>query len=297
MNLKYSNFEVIVVDAGSTDGSQDFVVNNFKSVHLVREGRIGIGEAINHGIAVAKGDLIVFDLNSDDIVDKNWLGHLVEVLSSSKDIGIVCGKRYRYDRINVLDSAGGKVDFLTGETPVIGQNQRDSENYSVQTEVDYVPVVLTKREVIKKIGLCDEEYFIYFEDSDFCLRAKKAGYKVVYVPSSVFWHKGSTTIGKFSYRGYYYLRRNQINFIIKNFPLGFMFVSLSYCLIFKTIADSLIMIPLLNKLVYLLVPPLRGYASGMNDFEFWFAQKDAIMWNFKNIKSAFKARQSMGSLS
>ena len=177
---------------------------------------------------------MVFDLNNDDIVDRDWLWPQVRVLQSSSDVGIVCGKRFCYRSNRVLDSAGGTINYMTGDTPVLGQNQVDSREYNVQREVDYVGVILTRRDVLEVVGLCDPDYFIYHEDSDFCLRVKRAGYKVVYVPEAKLWHKGSSTVGKASYRGYYYISRNEIRFILKNFPLHNIVSSLGYFVVFRT---------------------------------------------------------------
>lgn len=290
MKLKYPRYEVIVIDAGSTDGSPEMVKKDFPSVTLMEKRKIGIGEAINYGISLAEGDFIVFDLNNDDVVDENWLDSLVKVLDSSKDIGIVCGKRFCYGSNEILDSAGGKIDFLTGDTPVIGQNRKNSKEYDVQKEVDYVPVIMTKRDAINDIGLCDPEYYIYFEDTDFCIRATKAGYKVIYVPSAIFWHKGSTTVGKFSYKNYYYIRRNQIRFILKTFKLQFMIPAFVYCLLFKTTFDSLIMIAPIRKLIDLGFPRFKGYTRGRSDSKLAKAQWDALIWNLKNLKKTFQAR-------
>ena len=292
MKLKYPHYEVIVVDAGSTDGSPEMVEKDFPSVRLVRRGDMGIGEAINCGILVAKGEFIVFDLNNDDVVDENWLNHLVEVLSSSRDIGIVCGKRYRYGSNEILDCAGGKINFLTGDTSVIGQHRKNSEKYDSEKEVDYVPVIMTKREVINNVGLCDPHYYIYFEDTDFCLRAKRAGYKVIYVPSAIFWHKGSSTVGKFSYKRYYYLRRNQIRFILKTFPLPFMISALVYCSIFRTILDPLVTITPIRKLINIGFPRFSGYAKGRGNPRLIKAQKDSFLWNLKNLRKTLQARMA-----
>jgi GT2 family glycosyltransferase len=236
--------------------------------------------------------LIVFDLNNDDVVDENWLGELVAAISSSPDVGIVCGKRFAYGKNRILDSAGGKINFFTGETPVIGQNRVDSEEYSFQRDVDYFGVILTTREVLKKVGLCDPDYYIYHEDADFCLRVKRAGYRVVYVPSAVFWHKGSSTVGKFSYLGYYYLNRTQIRFILKNFPLRYMFCALTYCLVVRTGIDLLLAISPIRKLAIRLFPRFSGYMKCKSNPKLIKAKKEAITWNIKNIKKTIQARSS-----
>jgi hypothetical protein len=296
MRLKYSSYEVIVVDAASNDGSPEMVEQEFPAVKLLRKEKIGIGEAINYGLMMAKGDLLVFDLNNDDVVDENWLGSLVDVISGSPDIGVVCGKRFSYGKHGILDSAGGKINFFTGETPVIGQNRMDSAEYNFQREVDYFGVMLTTRDVLKKVGLCDPDYYIYHEDADFCLRVKRAGYKIVYVPSAVFWHKGSSTVGKFSYNGYYYLSRTQIRFILKNFPLRYMFFALSYCLVVKTGIDLLMAISPLRKIAMFLFPRFSGYMYGKSNPQLIKAKKEAIIWNIKNIKKTIQARYHLAHL-
>jgi len=290
LELNYPKYEVIVVDAGSLDESRRIVKENFPLVRLIEKGRIGIGEAINHGITAAKGEIIAFDLNSDDIVDPDWLNPLVKELVSSPDIGIVCGKRLRYGANGVLDCAGGKINRFTGDTPVIGQGRPDSKEYSVQREVDYVPVVMTKRELISEIGPCDSSYYVYFEDTDFCLRARRAGYKIIYIPSAIFWHKGSATVGKFSYKSYYYLRRNQIRFIVKMFPTHYMIIALFYCLFFRTLLDSLATIPLVRKLINTLLPSFHTYSFKRNLYEATATQAAAILWNLKNLKRTVQAR-------
>ena len=215
--LRYPNYEVIVVDSGSIDGAPEMVKKEFPRVKLIRKGKIGIGEAINIGISASRGDVLVFDLNNDDIVSEDWLDPLVETLLSSPTIGIVCGKRYLADTNSILDSAGSVILF--GITIGRGHGKMDSAKYNRIQEVDYVPVVATRRDVIERVGLLDEDFYIYGEDVDFCLRAKKLGYKTVYVPSSVFFHKRSATIGERSPRGLYWTAKSRILLIIKHHPL------------------------------------------------------------------------------
>jgi len=215
--LKYPNYEVIVVDSGSTDGAPEMVKNEFPWVKLIRRGKIGIGKAINIGISKSRGDILVFDLNNDDIVSEDWLNPLVKTLLSSPKVGVVCGKRYIADTNGILDSAGSTI-FL-GITIGRGHGKKDSAKYNRIQEVDYVAVLATRRDVIERVGLLDEDFYIYGEDVDFCLRARKLGYKIVYVPSSVFYHRRSTTIGEKSPRGLYWTARSRILLILKHYPL------------------------------------------------------------------------------
>jgi GT2 family glycosyltransferase len=101
MHLDYPQYEVIVVDAASTDNSIVIIERDFPQVRLIKKRKIGIGEALNYGISMALGEFIIFDLNNDDIVDKKWLTRLVKVLASSPDIGVVCGKRFKFGSNNI----------------------------------------------------------------------------------------------------------------------------------------------------------------------------------------------------
>ena len=290
MQLDYPLYEVIVVDAASTDNSIAIIERDFPEVRLIKKGKIGIGEAINHGISSAHGEFIVFDLNNDDIVDKKWLTRLVKVLANSPDIGVVCGKRFKYGSNNILDSAGGSISFLTGNTPSIGHNKLDSTLYNVQKEIGFAQVIATRRDILKKVGMCDPDYYIYFEDSDFSLRVKQSGYKIVFVPSAVFWHKGSSTVGQNSRMGYYYYYRNQIRFILKNYPVHFVISALFYSSICQTLHDLPVIVPPLGKTIAKFSPFFKKCTWGNDDLMLIKVRIAAILWNAKNLKSTIAAR-------
>ena len=169
--LEYPNFEVIVVDDASTDGSVEVVGETFPEVRLVAlQKNVGLAGANNIGMEYAEGEVLVFDLNNDEIVDKDWLSNLVEVLMSSPKIGITCGKRYQADKEfkkgNIILSAGSKINPVTAECAAIGYGERDSAKYGIQEETDFATVVVTRRNVLKKVGLFDPVYGNYYEDSD-----------------------------------------------------------------------------------------------------------------------------------
>lgn len=271
--LKYDDREIIVVDSGSEDGSAEMVSEEFPEVKVIRTEKMGLGEANNLGIKKATGELIVFDLNSDDVVDENWLSHLVKSFENSPDIGVACGKRFLKGQDGILDSAGARVHLITGTVPAIGRGKLDSPKFDVLKDVDYVPVPMVKREVFEKIGLCDTEYYLYYEETDFCLRAKKAGYRILYVPSAVLWHKRSATIGNSNPRKHYYERRNRIRFIVKNFPSSILIVPFTFHTIFMTLAYGV-------------------YYCLKNNGAYLRAEKDAVLWNLTNLRKTVSLRHS-----
>jgi len=277
----YRRFEIIVVDACSSDGSPDMVRNGFPEVKLVPAGRIGIGTAINVGLKHAKGEIIIFDLNNDDVVDEYWLLNLVFAVCQRNYAVVACGKRYVYGT-SLIDSAGGKIRMVTGSFPPIGAGKPDGPQFEESFEVDYVPVICTSRKVVEKVGLCDEEYEIYFEDTDFCHRAERQGFKIICVPDAKFYHHGSTTVGKVGRKRIYYMLRNRIRFIIKNFPFPFMLVSLA--LTGWWIASAFI-------IEYKWIDSVSGGKLG-------FLSKnvgpclEAVRWNIKHFRETLAARRN-----
>ncbi len=293
MKLDYSLYEIIVVDAGSSDNSVAIIERDFPKVRLIKKGKMGVGEAINCGIFAAKGEIIIVELNNDDIVDKKWLNRLIRVLVTSPDIGIVVGKRFRYGSNRILDSTGGSINFLTGNNRQIGHNCLSNEEHDVQKEVDTAEVIATRREVFKKVGLFDPFYYIYYEDTDFCLRVKRSGYKIVFEPSAIFWHKGSATIGQQSRMSYYYMYRNQIRFILKNYPIRYMIFALSNILFFQNILELHMLVPPFGKRISKFTPLLKNCswaAWGKDDLMLIKVRTAGILWNIKNLRNTVIAR-------
>lgn len=260
----------------SSDGSQEMVKQFFPNVNLISlERRVGIGEALNIGISKAYGGYIVIDLNNDDIVSENWLNELMIVIQTSENIGIVGGKRY-LGNTNKIDSAGGK--HTLGLTLAIGHGKRNEKGkYNHIYEVDYMPVFLIKKEVLNKIGLLDTEYFIYGEDVDLCLRAKIAGYKILYVPKAEFRHMRSATVGESSPRRLYYIFRSRLRLMVKFLPLYKLLVFLPiHIFIFSTL--------------YYIYYAMFLDKDRRNCLEYFKALTYAFVYFFLNLKRHFEAR-------
>ena len=195
--------------------------SNKKLVLVKNEKNYGFAEGNNIGMRYALKALnpdYVLLLNNDTIVDREFLSELVKVGESDPEIGMVGPKIYFYDyngRKDIINFAGGKINFWKGQGYHIGANEIDKGQYDEIREVDYVEgsCFLIKKEVIEEVGMLDQEYFAYWEEADWCVRAHKAGYKVLHVPKAEIWHKGlSTTIKT---RGFveYHMTRNMFWFM------------------------------------------------------------------------------------
>jgi len=233
-NLKYPNYEVIVVDNASTDGSPKIVKDEFPDVKLiVNEKNLVWAGGCNVGIKSAKGEMIAF-FNNDAVADPEWLSKLVNVIRSSPQIGVVGGIVLCYEPKDIIDDAGMKIDPVTGIVWHVNRGKRLVQ-VEKQEDIDFISGVdlLTKREVIEKIGAFDEGYPLYNEETDWGLNAKRAGYECKIVPSAFVWHIGSFTVKKLPLAGYYFKSKSDFRFYFKNFPLRYLFTALFFQLILK----------------------------------------------------------------
>ena len=203
--ITYLNYEIIIVDNGSTDES----VKHLKKLEEIKfiSNRKNLGfaggnnTAIRHIIEKGESEFILL-LNNDTIAEKDFLSELVNAAQVEKKAGILGPKIYYSDyqsKKNIIQSAGSKINLYLGKFPRVKSEKN--------TAVDFVigACLLIKTEVIRKIGLLDKRYFLLFEDTDWCFRAQKAGYSVLYVPNSTIWHKTSQSVKKIS-EVYYYTR-------------------------------------------------------------------------------------------
>lgn len=217
---------VVVVDNGSSDGSIERLKAEFLGearVRFIRTGRnLGFAGGVNVGIrfALANGARAVFLLNNDAIVDKECLKQLVDAAFSDPSIGIAGPRIFYWESSERIWQGGGH--FCKAKTGVVvpEKNKRASECQAQTRYVTFLTgcAVLIKREVFEKIGLFDEAYFLYEEDVDFCLRASRSGFKLLYVPSASAWHKiGSVARERTSPSALYHMARSRILLLRKHF--------------------------------------------------------------------------------
>lgn len=215
--LDYPSFEVIVIDNGSTDGSKEKIKKQFPNVKLVEnKENLGSVKAHNQGFSLARGEFIL-GLDDDSIPSRDLLKNLIPVALSDKKIGIVVPKLYYYKFPNVFNSTGFFLNPLTGKMKDLGIGKEDLGQLDFQREVDFVPsaVILVRKSVIKEVGGMNEDYFVYYEDSDWCLRIRRAGYKIIYAPNAKAWHDCKTQ-GELSQFRVYHYTRGKVLFMNKN---------------------------------------------------------------------------------
>ncbi|MCX5800926.1 MAG: glycosyltransferase family 2 protein [Candidatus Eisenbacteria bacterium] len=203
-NSDYPELDVILVDNASSDGSVEYLRSLFPRVTIVENltnERFALGSNKGMRLALDRGAQCVFLFNNDAVVEKTTIGKLAEALEGTSGAGLVGPKILYSSRKDVIWSAGGEVNFWTGITRHRGIREKDAGQYDRSTEVGYLTgcALMARRELIAKIGFLDPSYHMYGEDADWCLRARKAGFGIVYVPDARVWHKVSlSTGGEFS---------------------------------------------------------------------------------------------------
>src|SRR6185437_8299738 len=199
--IDFPNYEVVLVDNGSHDGSPDQLAREFPHIRLLRNKQnLGFAGGNNVGIrdALERNPDYLLLLNNDTVVAPNFLSELVQVAESDAMIGLLNPKIYYFDPPDRIWYAGG-IRKPGRVFPIhLGLRQRDDGSYNQLKEVSFITgcALLIKTEVVQQIGLLDELFFLSFEDADWSMRASRAGFKQYYVPASVIWHKDSYDTAK-----------------------------------------------------------------------------------------------------
>ncbi|MFH0876443.1 MAG: glycosyltransferase family 2 protein [archaeon] len=269
--IDYPNVEVIVVDNASDDNTVREIKNRFPKAKIIRQAKNnGAVVARNIGAKEALGDYILF-LDSDNYVKKDFLSELVKLMETDKNIGFAGPKMYFYHDKKRIWYAGVKINLATSITKYIGSNEIDDGQYDKIKEVEHIPNCwLVRKSIIDKIGLMDETFVMTYGEADWPMRAKKAGYKVMFCPSSIVYHNIELPGSAKGLRGeigfdtpyrIYYLARNrtifmrryakQVNFIVY-IVIFLPIISLWYIYNFAR-----------YKRMDLLVPFLRGAFDGI----------------------------------
>ena len=236
-HLHYKNYEILVCDMGSTiDPTIQINAGNYPNTKVLRsETNLGFTGGNNWGMRQAKGDYL-FIVNNDTEVTPDLLTNLLKPFEDNPKIGVTCPKIKFYSQPDLIQYAGfNKMNPYSGRVEAIGGMAKDNGQFNDirETYGAHGCAMLVKKEVVDKVGMFPEKFFIYYEEWDWSSRIIKEGYKIYYVGNAEIFHKESVTMGKKSAIKVYYHTRNRILFMRRN-------VSFVQMLVFSTFFATLI---------------------------------------------------------
>lgn len=278
LRTNYDNFEVIFVDNASTDESVEYLKNKFNDKRIAfiqNDKNYGVPGGRNIGFQKAKGDFIVF-LDNDTEIDSEWLNGLINVFKTDCKIAVAQSKLLNMVERNKFDHAG---DYLTPFGFLYERSNQAIDNGQFDKIEDIFnakgAATMIKSSIFKELGMYDDSYFMYLEETDFCFKVWLSGYRVAFAPKSIVWHAFNTPLKEMKkyYSNYvvrYYGCRNYITTLIKNLSL----INLLKILPFHILGWFVISIFFLLR-------------ARFNDF-IWINK--GILWNLLNLPIIIKKR-------
>jgi hypothetical protein len=251
--------EIYVVDNKSTNDELSVISNKFPNIIPIQsEINQGFAGGNNIGIrrALSEGSDYILLLNNDTVIDNNMIEELLSVVD---DNTIVSPKMLYFSKPDIVWYGGGYIDRHKGNSYHFGMNLKDDHLTEV-TRCSFATgcCILIPRKIIQQCGYFEDDYFMYCEDTEYCVRIQEAGYRILYNPNAVLWHKVSaSTGGDESPFSIYYMTRNRLSCISKHNKY-FLFPSFQYAFlsrIFRMMTSRII-----NKSIF------RAYSLGIKDF-------------------------------
>ncbi|MGB0930171.1 MAG: glycosyltransferase family 2 protein [Chitinophagales bacterium] len=276
--ISYSNFEVIVVDNASKENPKPLINALFPEVTVILSDKnLGFAGGNNLGVAAAKGDYLFF-VNNDTELTKTVIEQLLAMFDKVPKLGMVSPKICYYDEPNRIQYVGfTRMNPYTARNTTIGEHELDEGQYSkpVPTPYAHGAAMMVKREVTEKVGLMAENFFLYYEELDWCERIRKGGYEIYVEPNALIYHKESLSVGKLSALKTYYITRNRILFMRRH-------------------ASNLQWLAFVLFLAFVTIPKnLLSYTVN-RDFKHIKAFVKGIVWNFHHQSGAdFEAKLSL----
>ena len=230
-SITYPNIEMIVVDNASKENPIEIIQQSFPEVITIRiEENLGFAGGNNEGIRVAKGKYFLF-MNNDTEVEPDFLEPMIQFMELNPATGMCSPKIRFFEHKDLIQYAGSTdMDYLRVASYTIGYGQKDIGQYD-KTKFTYLihgAAMLVSRQVVEKVGLMAEQFFLYYEELDWCERVKRAGYHIAYISESLVYHKESMSVGKSSLLQIYYKTRNRILFVRRNLNGFQLLLSLAY---------------------------------------------------------------------
>ena len=222
--LVYPSYETILVDNGSTDGTAAIVRVQFPQVHVIQNGRnLGYAEGNNVGLryALQHGSDHVLALNNDTVLDPYCLQYLLADMEAHSDAGAAAPKSLYMDSPELVYSAGGRIR-ANGSLAHVGGGRPDGPEVGRSQDTEWLTgcAILFRAAALRRVGLFEPRFFLLFEDADWSLRARRAGYRLRFVADARLRHKVSASFGKtWSPQYLYYYTRNGLLWLERNFSL------------------------------------------------------------------------------
>ncbi len=247
--LEDTSLEVIVVDNASKHNEAVQIEQRYPQVKVIHSDRnLGFAGGNNLGIQVALGKYLFFINNDTVFRDKRLevrgeIDSLIQRLESSEEIGMVCPKiRFTWDHHPIQFAGYTPLSRITVRNQAIGCGEADYGQYDTAHPTPYAhgAAMMVKREAIEKAGMMPECYFLYYEELDWSLMIRRAGYTIWYEPACTIYHKESQATGQDSPLRTYYLTRNRLLFVRRNSPdITSRFLSYLYLICIVAVKDSI----------------------------------------------------------
>lgn len=266
--LSYSNFEVIIIDNASDQDPTEKIKSEFPNVRLYRTIKnLGFTGGNNLGMKLALGEYFFIINNDTEIVNANLLEKLIEPFELDSSIGMVSPKIRYFDNPNIIQFAGyNKINSFTGRNSQVGDHEIDIGQHDTPGYTHYAngAAMMVKKEVLEKVGIFTDHFFLCYEELDWSAQTIKYGYKIFYQSQVYLLHKESMSIGKTSPLKTYYNSRNRIMFMRRN----------TNTLQFSCFLIYLLLLTIPKNIITYLIK---------RQFQHLLAFTKAIFWNIQNL--------------
>jgi GT2 family glycosyltransferase len=269
--LQYPSYEILVCDMASvSDPTRKIEEGKYPNTRLLKSKKnLGFAGGNNWGMRQARGEYI-FIVNNDTEVTPDLLQKLIKPFKEDAEIGVTCPKIKYFSNPNIIEYAGfNPMNVYTGRTTSIGVMEEDRGQYNISrsTSAAHGCAMMVKREILERVGMFAEKFFLYYEEWDWSARITRAKYKIWYTADAEIYHKESLTVGKSNPIKVYYHTRNRILYMRRNSNI-FQFTIFTLVFTFFVVPKTTLIYFFKNEFLQ-----LKYFLKG-------------ILWNFRSTSSS-----------